>query len=269
MKVLCAAGLMAMTLAAQGPVRPTQQGPPDPATQHAPDGTTTFHIQSIDIPPLQGAPFVARVDTDWTHTLADGSQVTVKNHRTVARDSAGRIFQERRGFSPTGDVQETRIDALEYTDPIAQEFTSCNPQRRTCYVTTYLRKPLSSMPVGMTGLKMCGCASAPGQGITIQQQALGQQELESVNAIGSQEITTLPAGMFGNKSAEPIVKQFWYAPQLGINLVTKRFDPRSGAENFIVSRVSLAEPDVKLFDPPADYAIIRQMVVRPASTPNR
>ena len=265
MRLLCAVGLTAICGLQVAHGQPPQ--PPNPATQHAPDGGTSVRIQSIDVPPLTSAPFTARVDTAWTMLLADGTSATVKNHRTIARDSAGRIFQERRSFAPNGDTQETRITALEYSDPLQHTFIQCNPQRRTCYETDYSRPQMSSMPAGMTGLRVCGCASRPGEGIRIEQKALGEQNVEGVRAIGSQEVTTLPAGLFGNKTAQPIVKEFWYSPQLGINLVTKRFDPRSGSENFTVGEVSLTEPDIKLFTPPASYAIVRQMVVRPAAAP--
>ncbi len=256
-----------MCAAAQVQIQPIHdEAPPqNPATQHAPDGGTRTTIQSIDIPPLEGAPFVAQVDTEWSHLLADGTWATIKNHRLVARDTAGRIFQERRAFTPTGDVQQTRITELDYEDPVRQLLTVCEPLRRTCHEQDYQRRPITAMPAGTTGLKICGCASAPGGGINIQEDVLGQQTIESLNAIGSREITTLPAEMFGNKTPQPVVKEFWYSPQLGINLVTRRFDPRSGAENFVVSQVSLAQPDPKLFEPPADYAIIREMVVKPAT----
>ncbi len=231
---------------------------------HAPDGGTSFHIQSIDIAPLKGAPFSATVTTEWTRTLADGTTATIKNHRTVARDSTGRAFQERRNFSPTGDVEPTAVFALEYFDPVRQEFLSCNPRQKTCYISQFSRRAMDRMPSGVGGLQVCQCASAPGKGVTITQEALGQQTIENLDAIGSREITTLPAGAMGNTTPQPIVKEFWYSSQLGINLVTKRFEPQAGSQDFVVSNISLNEPDPRLFEPPADYQVMRQEVVRQA-----
>ena len=269
MRVLCAVGLIAASVVAQGQVQAIHEDapPPNPAVLHAPDGGTRFTIQSIDIAPLENAPFPARIDTEWTRILPDGSTAIVKNHRTVARDSTGRIFQERRYFTPSGDTDLPPLSALDYADPMRHELLTCNPQRKICYQSQYLRPALYKMPAGMTGLAVCSCASKPGAGIKIERQALEQQTIENLDAIGSREITTLPAGTFGNASPQPIVKEFWYSPQLGINLVTKRFDPRAGSENFVVNHVSLNEPDSKLFEPPADYTIVRQQVVRPATTP--
>ena len=56
--------------------------------EHAPDGGTVQRIQSIDIPTITNAPFSAVVVTEWTRILPDGSTALMKNHRTVARDSA-------------------------------------------------------------------------------------------------------------------------------------------------------------------------------------
>jgi hypothetical protein len=263
MKALMLFGAIAIgSLAfAQAPV-------PNPATAHAPDGGTFTRIQSIAVLPLTNAPFTATVTTDWTTLLADGSTATVKNHRTIARDNAGRIFEERRAFAPNGDTQPTRITALEYSDPNLHEFYSCIPAQRICYLSTYVRPPMAAMPSGMGGLELCGCATPPGQGYSVTQEALGQQTIEDLDAIGSHEITTLPVGQFGNTRSEPIVKEFWYSPRLGLNLITKRFDPRSGSENFIVNHLSLNEPDQSIFEPPADYQVVRQVVVKQGTAPS-
>jgi hypothetical protein len=258
MKAVTAVSLLAISLMARAQT-------PAQATAHAPDGGTFTRIQSIAVLPLTNAAFSATVTTDWTRILADGSTANVKNHRTVARDSSGRIFEERRAFAPDGDTQPTRITALEYSDPNRHEFYSCNPVDKTCYLTTYARPAMSAMPAGMGGLELCGCATPPGPGYSVKREALGQQTIESLDATGSHEITTLPAGQFGNARSEPIVKEFWYSPRLGLNLVTKRFDPSSGSENFIVNHLSLNEPDPSLFEPPADYQVVRQVVVKQAT----
>jgi hypothetical protein len=237
------------------------------ATTHVPDGGTRLEIQNISILPLTGAPFTAIVHTEVIRTLADGSTATVRNRRIVARDSSGRIFQQRAFFYPNGD-EEPRIRALQYQDPNTHEMYDCIVAEKTCYATPYRKAAMSAMPAGMGGPQACGCASPNGRGYSVQSEALGQSVIENVDATGSREITTLPAGQFGDQKAEPIVKEFWYSPRLGLNLVTKRFDPRSGSQNFVVNRVSLSEPDPKLFVPPADYQVVRQVVVKQGSAQN-
>jgi hypothetical protein len=260
MKAFLIAALFATGVAAAA------QTPPQSATMHAPDGGTFERIQSITILPLTGAPFSAAVNTEWSRILADGTTATVKNRRTVARDSTGRVFEERRYFTPNGDKQATQISALQFVDPNRHEFYNCIPAQKTCYVSTYLMSALREMPAGMDGLEACHCASPRMPGYSIEQEALGQKRMENIDVTGSREITTLPAGQIGNQKPQPIVKEFWYSPRLGVNLVVNRFDPRSGSENFVVDHISLNEPDPAMFEPPADYQVVRQVVVKPART---
>jgi hypothetical protein len=255
MKLLPVAALLVLGMTAQA-----QTAAPS-ATMHVPDGGTRLQIQNIEILPLTGAPFSAMVHAEVIRTLADGSTATAMNVRSVARDSSGRIFQQRAFFTPDGDTKP-RIRELQYVDPNQHEVYDCIVAEKTCYVSTYGRAPMSSMPTGIGGLQACGCASPRGKGYTVQDEALGQKTIESVDAAGSREITTLPAGEFGNQKAEPIIKEFWYSPRLGLNLVTKRFDPRSGSQNFLVDHLSLSEPNPKTFEPPADYRVMRQVVVK-------
>ena len=232
------------------------------ATAHAPDGGVQQRLESILIPPLTNASFSATITTEWTHLMPDGSQATVKNHRTVARDSSGRIFEERRFFSPDGDTQITRLSNLQYTDPNRHEYLNCIPEQKICYVSPYMRQAMAKMPEGAGGSQACTCGGGPLAGASIKQEPLGQKTIEDVEVTGSREVMTIAKGAIGNDKPEPIVKEFWYSPRLGINLVTRRFDPRSGVANFQAGNVSLSEPDTRMFQPPADYKIV-QMVAPP------
>ncbi len=217
-------------------------------TMHAPDGSTRERVQSIDVPPTTNAPFTATVTTELTKILADGSKQTNWNHRTIARDSSGRVFQERRFFASNGDKVPTPLSQLEYTDPNRHEMYLCQPQAKTCYVYRYFATAnVKSMPAG----------PLPNGNGAVTREALGQKTIDDLDVIGSREITTLNAGAVGNEKIEPIVKEFWYSPRLQINIITKRFDPRFGTQNFVVSNINQSEPDSKLFEPPEGYRIVK------------
>jgi hypothetical protein len=255
-------GATAMGLSAGVAAQTNAQTSPQ-TTVHASDGGVREILQSITIPTLTNAPFIANVETEWTKILPDGTTATQKNHRTVARDTSGRVFQERRYFDPNGDKQPTQLSRLEYIDPNRHEFYSCVPQTKTCYVSQWAGAALTAMPVGMNGLRACSCASPRTTAMKVQNEALGEKTVEGIQVTVSREITTIAAGQIGNPNAEPIVKEFWYSPRLGINLLTKRFDPRSGIQNFVVDHISQSEPDPKMFEPPVDYQVIREVVERP------
>jgi len=74
------------------------QGQREP--QRPPDGGTREMLISILIPSLPNAPFTAIVNTEWIRQFADGTTITLKNRRAIARDTAGRVFQERRLLVP-------------------------------------------------------------------------------------------------------------------------------------------------------------------------
>ena len=215
---------------------------------HAPDGGTRERVESVVILPTPNAPFSAVVTTEWTKILPDGSTQTNKNHRTVARDSSGRVFQERRFFTPNGDKQVTRLSELDYQDPNRHELYVCHPDVRVC--TLYKFDMPTTVRVAPSGPLANGAGS-------VTRENLGQKTIDSVEVTGSREVTTINAGVIGNQKAEPIVKEFWYSPRLGINVITKRFDPRHGVQNFEVSNINLSEPNPKMFQPPADYRVVK------------
>ncbi len=225
---------------------------------HAPDGGTRQRVESIDIPPQTNAPFTAVVTTEWTRMMPDGSTATMKNHRTVARDSLGRVFQERRYFAPNGDTQVTRITELDYQDTPRHEMSVCRPDTQVC--TIYRYEAPAATGNGQTTGRLPNTMGTVTPTVTpaVTQEELGRKTIENLDVVGSREVMTLNVGAMGNAKPQPVVKEFWYSPRLGINVVTKRFDPRASAvQNFVVSGVNLAEPEAKLFEPPSGYRMVR------------
>ncbi len=241
LRILLPAILFAATLplAAQEPI------------QHAPDGRTSERVQSIAIPAISNAPFSAVVVTELTRIMPDGSKQTTWNHRSVARDSAGRVFEERRYFAPHGDVEQTRLAQLDYEDPNAHQMTICFPGARICRTYPFT---LQFVPPAQNA-SLPPTVTLP-NGMTIVRENLGHQTIEDVDCIGSRETTTIPAGLIGNEKAQTVVKEFWYSPRLGINVLTKRSDPRvSSIQNFTVTKLSQSEPDPAIFAPPAGFTV--------------
>jgi len=219
------------------------------APTHAPDGGTRETLASIDILPAANAPFSATVVTEWTRILPDGSTQTARNHRTVARDSTGRVFQERRYFAPNGDQQVTPLSALNYQDPNRGQMLVCRPQAHACYMYKFQMPPVAKLP--KPGPLPSGAGS-------VTREDLGRKTIDELDVVGSREVTTINAGIVGNEKPEPTVKEFWYSPRLGINVITKRFDPHvSGIQNFEVKDINLNEPDPKLFEPPSGYRMVK------------
>jgi len=73
-------------------------------------------------------------------------------------------------------------------------------------------------------------------------------------------------GVIGNDSELHIIREYWYSPQLSINLSSKLQDPRIGTQDFELSNIIPGEPDPKLFKiPPGSQVIdVRRHVGSPS-----
>jgi hypothetical protein len=221
-----------------------------PAT-HAPDGGFMMRIQSISIPTIPNAPFTATVRTEVVRRLEDGSTIVRKNHRLVARDSSGRVFEERRMLSSDDDSQQSDLTQLEFRNPVSQDRYNCDPQGRTCHVFPY-QPPPSALP-----------ESVGGKNDLVTRVALGNSMVSGVETVGTRELTVIPARAAASNRPLTITKEFWYSAQLGINIVTKRFDPRSGTQTFVVDDLIVGEPNPSLLEVPAGATILRTTVQQP------
>jgi hypothetical protein len=218
--------------------------PPSPVT------TTRQTLKSIDVPPKAGAPFTATVVTEWTHLMPDGTTVTLRNHRLIARDGEGRVFQERRMLTPDGNTAETPLSALEYVDPTRHLRYSCNPAVHGCFESFYNR-----VVSNLSAETAIGGQTAVGM---IQRENLGRRTTEGLQAVGSRDVVAVNQdnkSLYAGKKLT--VNEVWFSPQLDINLVTERFWARGGNAKFWVENVHLGEPDAKLFQLPAGYKVAR------------
>jgi hypothetical protein len=213
---------------------------------HAPDGNSREQLVNIFIPPLTKAPFTATVTAEWLRTLEDGTTVSLQNRRSVMRDSAGRIFQERRSLVPKSGPQEPELLRVEISDPATHRKYFCFMRRKVCDLEDYYAPAAEPLP-----------AAGPredGEG-TVTREDLGKNTVSGLEAIGTLETTIINAGAMGNDRPISITKEFWYSPQLGLNLYVKRVDPRHGTQTFTVSEIGLAEPDPSNFSLPAGFAV--------------
>jgi hypothetical protein len=221
------------------------QAPPKP--QRPPDGGTREVLVSILIPSLANAPFAATVNTESVRQLADGTTITLKNHRAIARDKAGRIFQERRLLVPDDGKHESVVTQIEISDPIAHKLYICIPKERVCQLEQFSAPDF--VPPPTSGI-------AANQQVGTNREDLGQQSIGGLEVAGTLETGVIESGAMGNDSPMLVKWEFWYSPQLGVNLISKRQDPRFGVQNFDVSDIVLGEPDAQLFQIPSGSKVI-------------
>ncbi len=233
---------VALILAVLAQPSQLSQGP-----AHAPDGGTRQILTSIVVPPLPNAPFTANVDTEWTQYLDDGSTRVIKNHRLIARDRLGRIFQERRTFGPDGSPMQSQLTSTELSEPSTHTIAYCNARAHVCELRLY--SAMTSTPLQLAGPSPNGSSS-------LVRENLGTRTLNGLDLVGTRETQTINSAAAGSDRPLVIVKEFWYSQLLGLNVLTKRIDPRSGTELFTVTDIRQSEPDSGLFTMPADARIV-------------
>jgi hypothetical protein len=214
---------------------------------HAPDGGTQEMTASIFIPPVKNAPFQATVTLRWTRHLANGATTVMKNYRLVVRNSQGSIYQERRTLVPEGGSQEPQVRRIEISIPAEQVKYFCDPALSRCEARNYDVR-VADPEVSVTNDRI--------PNPNLSHTDLGSQIIEGLNAVGTRENLIIPTGTVGNTAPLENTKEFWYSPQLGLNLRVRRLDPLYGDQSFAVTEIKLSEPDPQLFVLPSNCNVM-------------
>lgn len=240
-------------IAAQGgPQTTTQPGPQKQPKYYVQDGGVSETLESIVIPPKAGAPFTLTLQTEWVKTLNDGGTITLVNQRKIARDASGRIYQERWYIVPKTGKMQSEMTTIQISDPNAHTHYNCFmlQEPKICVLGRFAP---STSAVYMNQGPPAG--PLPNDAGNVIHDDLGKQLVSGVETSGSRVTTIFNPGIFGNDMKLTTEKEFWYSPQLGINLISKRSDPRFGVQTFTVTNLILAEPDPKLFELPEGFKV--------------
>ena len=89
-------------------------------------------------------------------------------------------------------------------------------------------------------------------------ERLGSQLLEGLLVTGRRITWTIPVGAEGNDHVVRVVTETWDSSAMGITLLNKSSDPRSGDVVKRMTNLRQTEPDPALFQVPADYTISGQ-----------
>jgi hypothetical protein len=224
---------------------------------HAPDYRAQKFIAPLDFPPKPNAPFMAVARTTWVQILPDSSTVTYQNERVVARDMDGRIFQERRTFIPVPDdgKQQSLVRMVDYTDPLGHTLYRCDPYGKVCNLFPYYEQV--EQPLLSAGLQPDGTSF-------LTRENLGMDTFEGLDVQHTRETLTFYKQSIGNTKTILRVVDYWYSPDLGINVKVVRHDPRDGDQTLWLTDISRSAADPGYFKAPTGYRIIDHRVADPA-----
>ncbi|HTW59799.1 MAG TPA: hypothetical protein VMD99_16850 [Terriglobales bacterium] len=219
-----------------------------------PDRGTEYFVNGVIVLPVAGRPFSARSTTEWTRTLEDGTVVTTHLLTVVARDSQGRIYRQRHTFVPLNSDEQSPLQAIRIFDPVTRTETFCRVATHRCDVRGYhARTSFTPMPPG----------SFDNGKRSLTRESIGNDVIDGINVVGTRETLTITAGVVGNSQPIVVTREFWYSPDLQINLTINRKDPREGTQTVRLSDVSRAEPDPALFNVPTGFVVQNTAPAKP------
>lgn len=221
--------------------------------------TDQTRIMALFFGPKANAPFTATAKTIWVRILPDGSTITHWNQRNVARDMDGRIMQERATFVPENSTQQPQVAYVQYTDPATHTMYSCIPRAKICNLLGYSAP--QSFAMLPEGLQRDGTTF-------LTRENLGVETFEGLEVQHTRETYTFYKETIGNTNTILRVVEYWYSPDLGIDLKVTRHDPRDGDQTLWLTNITTTAADPSVFQIPQDYRIFDRRarpVVNPAT----
>jgi hypothetical protein len=205
------------------------------------------HIGGVFVTPVPNVPFTATAEVESSQVLPDGSTEQKKTYNNIARDSAGRIYNERRTLVPPSFNGTPRIVSMHLYDPQNRLSTFMDP------FTHIARETVLPMPE-VDPSRQVTSSSAQGED-------LGSDTMENVEVHGTRKSKTIPAQFSGTGQAIVVTDEYWYSADLHLNMLVKHNDPRTGEQTVSVTHVNRAEPDQTMFQVPSGYKIVDETPV--------
>jgi len=214
---------------------------------HAPDSGSRTFIAGVDVEPTPGLPFTASEAITWTRPTDGAGNITAHLEAKIMRDSDGRAYRERHAFGSPNSDPESTLQQFYVMDPVAHTVTTCIKAQRLCHMVLLgTRRAPPVPPVGPFNNGKEYLARTP----------LGSQSQQDLRVTGTVETVTIQAGTFGNDQTMTLTREFWYSPDLQINLSVVRKDPRTGTQEIRVTLNSRSDPDPAALKIPAGYRVI-------------
>jgi hypothetical protein len=189
-------------------------------------------------------------------TLADGTRITDEQKRFEARDSEGRTRNETYLPDSVAKMRNQPADQpmfITIADPVSSQRIHLNPGQKTAIVDsvgTIQSRPLQKGPAASSAPPV-QARPAP----QISRENLGGKTIDGVYAEGTRTTRIYPAGSQGNDRDITVINERWVSPELGVEILTKTNDPRTGDTTMEVQNLDRSEPNPALFQVPEGYKI--------------
>jgi hypothetical protein len=206
----------------------------------------------VFVTPVPGAPFSAVAEQDIRQVLKDGSSFERKTSALIARDSQGRIRNERHEVLPSSSTRKPLLLSIHIYDPETRLNTYLNPYTHMARQST-LPNPAATEPPSNWGLRE---PSAQSSNPYLRVEDLGPSSMDGISVHGYRRTVTIPEKASGTGRPVVVTDEYWYSEELHINILTKHNDPRTGELTVTVTQLYQNEPDADLFVVPPDYKVV-------------
>lgn len=247
--------------------------------------------------PVKNAPYSAEAITESTQTLADGNRIRRENRSLIYRDSQGRTRREESINALGPWATDKQQKTIFINDPVAGTHYVLNPNDKTGAqlpvpmladhiemkmadgeaVTKTVNRTVIRTQGGVGSGVGNGIGKSPGPAMMTtaisavrmpfsgetKEEDLGTRSIEGVTAAGTKMTTTIPAKDMGAERDIVITFERWHSAELGVDVLTKRSDPRVGETNYRLTNINRTEPLPSLFAPPADFEIKQPQMGEP------
>ena len=225
-------------------------------------------------PAVKGAPYSADEIHETNQVLADGTKIHTETKTTVYRDGQGRVRRESPGQIMIWDSAAGTSYVLNQENQTGQKM-QMNYMFRKVMPGDPPPEPPDAGTLRTMHFDVAGSGPMMAQHTVIlrnldpkaiaegkaqvrdggKKETLPNQMLESVNCEGTRFTTTIEAGAIGNDRPIQTVEERWYSPELQVNLLVRKTDPRVGEDTVRLTNVRRLEPDPTLFTVPPGYQI--------------
>jgi hypothetical protein len=197
------------------------------------------------IVPIAGTPFTASVVIN----NEDGFRPSQYSIIEIARDSAGRIRNERHKFVP-GTFRGPPPTLFVHTyDPATRISHIYDPVTMT-YRDQVMLPPRRSID------------HKDGK-----EEDLGSTTINGTQARGTRVTHTIPARVSGTGKPVHTLDEVWFSDELQMNVLEQHTDGRGGLQTLAILSIKREEPDAALFEVPAAYT--REDITAPANAKRR
>src|ERR1700678_63426 len=194
------------------------------------------HVDGVFVTPVPNVPLTAVAEVKSTQVLDDGSSVTKKTFNNIARDSQGRIYNERRALVPDTFDGTPQVVSMHIYDPTKKLNTFLDVDTRLARQSVRLETaPALAIAQGRGSVVP---VNRPGY----QEQDLGTESMENVAVHGVRKIRTVSATASGTGKPVVVTDEYWYYDELHLNVLVKHDDPRTGQQTVAITHVNRSEP---------------------------